>query len=102
MSPPPEIKMGVLLGRSPAGRQALTAWAEMVAPTGMPLKGPDTPSGVLRSAACGETAGLVGTKRLVVGLSGLPGRCGAVDAPAIAAYAVAPSGDPCCRPSEAA
>ena len=33
----PEIKIGVLLGRCPAGRQALATWALRVVPTGMPL-----------------------------------------------------------------
>ena len=37
----PEIKMGILLGRSPAGRQALATWAFEVVPSGMPLRGPD-------------------------------------------------------------
>jgi hypothetical protein len=37
----PEIKMGVLLGRSPACTQVLVTWALRVLPTGMPLRGPD-------------------------------------------------------------
>ena len=41
VSPKPEIKMGVLLGRFPAGRQGLATWASTVVPTGMPLRGPD-------------------------------------------------------------
>ena len=36
-----EIKMGVLLGRSPAGRQALATSAFGVVPSGMPLRGLD-------------------------------------------------------------
>ena len=36
----PEIKMGVLLGRSPAGRQVLATWALRVAPSRMSLRGP--------------------------------------------------------------
>jgi hypothetical protein len=37
----PEIKIGVLLGRSPAGKQVLATWARLVAPIGMSLRGPD-------------------------------------------------------------
>jgi len=36
-----EIKLGVLLGRSHAGRQALATWSLEVVPSGMPLRGPD-------------------------------------------------------------
>ena len=41
MSRTPEIKMGVLLGHSPSGKQALVTWAWVVVPTGMSLRGPD-------------------------------------------------------------
>jgi hypothetical protein len=37
----PEIKIGVLLGRSLAGKQVLVTWAFGVVQTGMPLRGPD-------------------------------------------------------------
>jgi len=37
----PEIKMGVLLERSPAGRQALATWAFKVIRSGMQLRGPN-------------------------------------------------------------
>ena len=37
----PEINIGVLLGRCPAGRQVLATWALRVVPTGIPLRGPD-------------------------------------------------------------
>jgi len=33
--------MGVLLGRCPAGRQALATWELGAVPSGMPLRGPD-------------------------------------------------------------
>ena len=37
----PEIKMGIWLGRSHAGGQALATWAFAVEPSGLPLRGPD-------------------------------------------------------------
>ena len=33
--------MGVLFGRSPAGKQLLATWALIVVPSGMSLRGPD-------------------------------------------------------------
>jgi hypothetical protein len=36
-----EMKMGVLLGRSPAGAQVLATLALKVVPAGVPLRGPD-------------------------------------------------------------
>ena len=41
MSLTPEIKIGVLLGRSPAGRQVLATNTFEVVPSGMPLRSPD-------------------------------------------------------------
>ena len=41
MSLTPEIKMDVLLGRSPAGLQALDTWVFAVVPSGVPLRGLD-------------------------------------------------------------
>jgi hypothetical protein len=37
----PEIKMGVLLGRCPTGKQVLANWAFGVVPFGLPLRVPD-------------------------------------------------------------
>ena len=37
----PEMKMDLLLGHYPSGRQALATWAFEVVPSGMPLRGPD-------------------------------------------------------------
>ena len=37
----PKIKMGVLLGRSPADKQVLFTWAFGVVPSGLSLRGPD-------------------------------------------------------------
>jgi len=35
------MKIGVLLGRSPAGKQVLGTWAFGVVPSGLSLRGPD-------------------------------------------------------------
>jgi hypothetical protein len=37
----PVIKIGVLLGRSPDGKQVLATWACGVVPSGLSLRGPD-------------------------------------------------------------
>ena len=36
-----QIKMGVLLGRSPADKEALVTWVFGVVPSGFSLRGPD-------------------------------------------------------------
>jgi hypothetical protein len=96
VSSTPVIKMGVLLVRSPARRQGLAMWAEVVIPTGMPLIGPDTSLDVRPGAVSEEAAGSDGSEPLAVGLSG------AADAAATVAYVSPPSGDLSCRPPEAA
>jgi hypothetical protein len=64
----PEIKIGVLLRRSPAGRFGLiTPVGVVVVPIGMPLSGPDTSGDVRLSAVSGETAGLDKSKPLAWG-----------------------------------
>jgi hypothetical protein len=98
----PEIKMGVLLQRSPAERLALATWALLVVPTGMPLIGPDTSDDVRRCAASCETAGSDESEPLAVGMSSPPGFCVATVAAVTAAYVATPSGDTRCRPPEAA
>jgi hypothetical protein len=45
----PEMKMGVLLGRSPAGKQVLVTWAFGVMPSGLSLR----PGHVARHAPIG-------------------------------------------------
>ena len=99
MSVKPEIKIGVLLGRCPAGRQALATWALLVVPFGMPLRGPDM-SDMRRFGVTVETPD--SEESMAVGLSGPLGRDGAALAANTAAY-VAPSPDePGCRLLEAA
>jgi hypothetical protein len=52
----PEIKMDVLLGSSPAGKQLLATWARMVVPSGMSLRGPDMSLGMRLLTVSGEIA----------------------------------------------
>ena len=77
MSPTPVIKIGVLLGRSVAGRQGLATWTSIVVPTGMPLRGPDMSVDMRPCAVSEETAGSDGSDPLAVGLSGPLVLCGA-------------------------
>ena len=70
MSLRPEIKMGVLLGRCPAGGQALATWAFAVVPSGVPLKGPDMSLHVRLLIVSIETPGSDGSESMAVGLSG--------------------------------
>jgi hypothetical protein len=65
----PEIKMGVLLGRSPAGRQALATWAFEVVPSGMPLRGRDISLDMRLLVVSIETPGLDGFESMAEGLS---------------------------------
>jgi len=54
----PEIKIVLLLGRSPLGRQVLATWAFRVAPSGVSLRGPDMSLDMRLLAVSDETAGL--------------------------------------------
>ena len=85
MSFAPEIKIGVLFGRCPAGRQAL-----VVVSFGMPLRGPDMSSDIRRFGVPVETPD--SEESLAVGLSVPLGRDGAALAANTAAY-VAPNPD---------
>jgi hypothetical protein len=62
--------MGVLLGRSSAGKQVLVTWAFGVVPTGMPLRGPDMSLDMRLFAVSDETAGSDGSEPMAVGMSG--------------------------------
>jgi len=66
----PEIKMGVLLGRSPAAKQVLATWAFGVVPSGLPLRGPDMSLDMRLLTVSVETADLDGSESMAVGLSG--------------------------------
>jgi len=70
MSLTPEIKMGVLLRRSPAGRQALATWVCEVVPSGMPLRGPDMSLDMRLLFVSIETPRSDGSESMDVGLSG--------------------------------
>jgi hypothetical protein len=48
-----EIKMGILIGRSPAGKQVLATWARLVVPFG---RVPDMSPDMRLLAVSGETA----------------------------------------------
>ena len=65
----PEIKMGVLLGRSPAGTQVLVTWALVVVPSGMSLRGPDMSEDMRLFADSEETAGSDMSESMAMGLS---------------------------------
>ena len=65
----PEIKMGVLLGRSPAGRQALASWAFEVEPSGMTLRCPDMSLDIRLLVVSDETSDSDGSESMAVGLS---------------------------------
>ena len=68
MSRNPEIKMGVL-GRSPAGKQALVTWAWVVVPSGVSLRGPDMSLDMRLLTVSDKTAGSDGSESMAVGLS---------------------------------
>jgi len=63
----PEIKMLVLLGRSPAGKQVLVTWALVVVPPGLSLIGQDMSLDVRPLTVSDETAG---SESMAVVLSG--------------------------------
>jgi hypothetical protein len=65
----PEIKMGVLLGRSPAVKQVLATWARIVVPSGMSLRGTDMSLDMRLLTASGETADSDISESMAVGLS---------------------------------
>ena len=69
MSVTTQIKMGVLLGRYPAGRQALATWELGVVPSGMPLRGPDMSSDMRLLDVSIETPDSEGSVSMAVGLS---------------------------------
>jgi hypothetical protein len=64
-----EIKMGVLLGRSPTGKQVLATWARIVVSSGMPHRGPDMSLDMHLLTASGETADPDISEYMAVGLS---------------------------------
>ena len=89
MSLTPEIKIGVLLRRSPAGAQVLATWAWSVVPVGMPLRGPDMSCDMRLSDVSIETPDSDGSETVAVGLSD-PLGSGATDADSTAAYVAPP------------
>jgi len=65
----PEIKMGVLLGRSPADKQVLVTWAFGVVPSGLSLRGPDMSLDMPLLTVYDETVDSDGSGSMAVGLS---------------------------------
>ena len=70
MSLTPVIKLGFLLGRYSARKQVLATWAFVVAPSGLPLRGPNMSLDMRLLAVSGETAGSDESDPMAVGLSG--------------------------------
>jgi hypothetical protein len=64
-----EIKMGVLLGRSPAGKQVLATWARIVVPSGMSLRCPEMSLDMRLLTVSVETADSDISESMAVGLS---------------------------------
>jgi hypothetical protein len=93
----PEIKMGDLLGRSPAAKQAFVTWAWVVVPSGLSLRGPDMLLDMRLLTVSGETAVSDGSDSMAVGLSDPLGWNGATGPAKAAAYVTPPSGGTSCR-----
>ena len=64
-----EIKLGVLLGRSSACRQALATWAFGVVPSGEPLRVPDMSVEMGLLVVSDETPVSDGSESMAVGLN---------------------------------
>jgi hypothetical protein len=91
------IKMGVLLGRSPAGKQVLVNWACGVVPSGLPIRGPDMSLDMRLLAVSDATAVSEGSEPMAVGLSGPLGWDRATGPAKTAAYIAPPTRRPSCR-----
>ena len=87
------IKMGVLLGCSPAA----STLALQVVPAGVPLRGPDMSWDMRLVAVSVETADSDRFESMAEGLSVPLGRVGAADPAKTAAYVDPPSGGASCR-----
>ena len=92
----PEIKMGAILGRSPAGKQAFVTWAWVVVPSGLSLRGPDMSIGMRLLTVSYETADSVGSESMAVSLSDPLGWNGATGPAKAAADLTPPSGGTSC------
>jgi hypothetical protein len=65
----PEIKMGLLLGSSPAGKQVLPTWAQIAVPSGKSLRGTDMSLDLRLLTVSGETPDSDIAESMAVGLS---------------------------------
>jgi hypothetical protein len=98
----PAIKVGVLLGRCPAGKQVLATWAFEVVPSGLSLRGLDMSLDMHLLSVSVETVGSDRSKSMAVALSGPLVCYGATGQANRAAYITPPSGDPSYLLSKAA
>jgi hypothetical protein len=92
-----EIKIGVLLGRSPAAKQALVTWAWVVVSSALSLRGTDMSLGVRLFIVSVETAVSDGSESMAVGFSNPLGWKGATVPAKAAAYVTPTSGGTSCR-----
>ena len=97
MSLAPVIKMGVLLGRSLAGKQMLVTCACGVVPSGLPIRGPDMSFDMRLLAVSDETVGSDVSESIALGLSYPLGLDGATGWAKTVAYVAPHSGGPSCR-----
>ena len=63
------MKMGILLGCSPAGKQGLVTWVFGVLPSGLSFRGLDMSLDMCLLAVSDETAGSDRSEPMAVGLS---------------------------------
>ena len=92
MSRTPEIKMGVLLGSSPADKQVLFTWAFGVVPSGLSLRGPDMSLDMRLFTVSDKTSDSDGSESMGVVLSDPHGLRGATDPTKTTAYVSPPTG----------
>jgi len=67
----PEIKMGILLGSSPADKHVFFTWAFGVLPSGLSLRGPDLSLDMRLLTVSDDTADSDGSVSIADGLSDL-------------------------------
>jgi len=82
--------MGLLLGRPPAGRQALAPWESEVVQSGMPLRGPYMSLDMRMLVLSDETPDSVGSNSTTVGLIVPIGQDEATGPGRTAAYVASP------------
>ena len=91
------IKMGVLLGSSPAGKQVLFAWEFVVVPSGLSLRGPNMLLEMRLLSDSDKTTCTDGSEPIAVGMRNPLGWKGRTDLAKTAEYTTPPSGSLSCR-----